>query len=184
MANFSIVTLSGSPSLTSRSSAVLAYARHFLAQNYGLESAAISVRDFEPADLLFARTDSPAIQQAIETVAQAQAVIIASPVYKAAYSGALKTLLDLLPQSALAGKSILPVATGGSAAHTLVLDYAFKPVLAALGAQQILSGIFILDSQLQVEANGQIKLEAEATRRLHSGLESLTARLSQPVAVR
>jgi NAD(P)H-dependent FMN reductase len=34
-------------------------------------------------------------------------------VYKAAYSGLLKTLLDLLPQCALAGKVVLPVVTGG-----------------------------------------------------------------------
>lgn len=180
MPDFSIVTISGSPSLTSRSSAVLGYARRFLEQHYDLHSASISIRDFDPADLLFARFDSPAVQQAIATVSQAQAVIIASPVYKAAYSGALKTFLDLLPQTALAGKTVLPLATGGSPAHTLVLDYAIKPVLAALGAQHILSGIYILDGHLQVEDGLVSRLDSEAERRLHAGLETLANRLPVP----
>jgi FMN reductase len=49
-------------------------------------------------------------------------------VYKAAYSGLLKTLLDLLPQCALAGKVVLPVVTCGSPAHVLAIDYALRPL--------------------------------------------------------
>ncbi len=57
-------------------------------------------------------------------------MVIGTPVYKAAYSGLLKSLLDLLPQYALAGKTVLPLATGGSTAHVLAIDYALRPVLA------------------------------------------------------
>ena len=55
--------------------------------------------------------------------------MVATPVYKAAYSGLLKVLLDLLPQTALKEKTVLPLATGGSPHHMLALDYALRPVL-------------------------------------------------------
>ena len=55
--------------------------------------------------------NSPAIKQAIAAV-EGAAVIIASPVYKASYSGALKTILDILPQKGLQGKVVLPLFIG------------------------------------------------------------------------
>ncbi|MGK4624046.1 NAD(P)H-dependent oxidoreductase, partial [Raoultella ornithinolytica] len=60
----------------------------------------------------------------------------------------LKTLLDLLPERALDGKVVLPLATGGTVAHLLAVDYALKPVLNALKAQEILHGVFADDSQV------------------------------------
>lgn len=50
-------------------------------------------------------------------------MIIATPIYKAAYTGVLKVFLDLLPTNALAGKIILPIGTGATPAHLLALDY-------------------------------------------------------------
>jgi FMN reductase len=43
---------------------------------------------------------------------------------------------------------VLPMATGGSIAHMLAVDYALKPVLSALKAQEMLQGIFADDSQI------------------------------------
>ncbi len=73
---------------------------------------------------------------------------MATPVYKASFAGALKTLLDLLPERALEKKVVLPLATGGSVAHLLAVDYALKPVLNALKAQEILHGVYADDSQV------------------------------------
>ncbi len=42
---------------------------------------------------------------------------------------------------------VLPLATGGTVAHMLAVDYALKPVLSALKAQEILHGVFADDSQ-------------------------------------
>ncbi|MGA0423628.1 NAD(P)H-dependent oxidoreductase [Escherichia coli] len=70
-----------------------------------------------------------------EQLQQADGLIVATPAPNAACSGALKTLLDLLPERALQGKVVLPLATGGTVAHLLAVDYALKPVLSALKAQ-------------------------------------------------
>ena len=85
--------------------------------------------------------------------------------YKASFSGVLKTILDVLPQDALAHKTVLPVASGGSLAHLLALDYALKPVLSALKAQEILSGVFAVDSQIQIDTQ-PITIETNLRERL------------------
>jgi FMN reductase len=98
-------------------------------------------------------------------VALAEALVIATPIYKASYTGVLKTFLDLLPQLALAGKTVLPLATGGTIAHVLAIDYGLRPVLASLGAAHIVNGLFVLDKLLENEGTGLV-IEAEIGQRL------------------
>lgn len=142
-----VITLAGSPRFPSRSSALLEYAREKL-NGQDVEVYHWNLHNFEPEDLLYARFDSPALKTLVEQLKEADGLIVATPVYKAAYSGALKTLLDLLPERALEGKVVLPLATGGTVAHLLAVDYALKPVLSALKAQEILHGVFADDSQV------------------------------------
>ena len=72
------------------------------------------------------------MQRQSNCAAAARGLVIATPVYKAAYSGLLKTFLDLLPQFGLREKVILPLVTGGTPAHVLAIDYALRPVLNSL----------------------------------------------------
>jgi len=129
-----VITLAGSPRFPSRSSALLEYAREKL-NGHDVEVFHWNLHNFAPEDLIYARFDSPALNTFSEQLQNADGLIVATPVYKAAYSGALKTLLDLLPERALEGKVVLPLATGGSVAHLLAVDYALKPVLSAFAAQ-------------------------------------------------
>jgi len=168
-----ILTLAGSPSSSSRSTAILDYSRTIL-ERHRLSTEAITIRDFQPEDLLFANFNSPDIQALFTKVAAARAVIVATPVYKAAYSGALKTLLDLLPQNALANKIVLPIATGGTNKHLLSIDYSLNPVLAALGARHILQGVYIVDNQVvSYHDSHSLKLEQDAEERLIQSLQLL-----------
>lgn len=130
-----VITTAGSPRFPSRSSSLLEYAREKL-NGLDVEVYHWNLQNFAPEDLLYARFDSPALKTFTEQLQQADGLIVATPVYKAAYSGALKTLLDLLPERALQGKVVLPLATGGTVAHLLAVDYALKPVLSALKAQR------------------------------------------------
>lgn len=170
-----LLTISGSPSAASRSAAVLGYARAFV-ERQGLRAAAINVRDLPPEDLIYANFNSGTVQQAQAQVRAARAIAFATPVYKAAYTGVLKTFLDLLPSGALDGKVVLPIVLGGSAAHSLALDYALKPVLAALGAQQTLGGVYLIDAQVQPEGDSA-RLDDDAARLLDAALEALVGRL-------
>lgn len=151
-----IVVVSGSPSESSRT---LLLSRDVGARlrAEGFDVDFVNVRDLPAEDLMLAHPEAPGIKEAIALIAASQALVIATPVYKAAYAGVLKTFLDLLPQFALTGKTVLPLATGGTMAHVLSIDYALRPVLAALGARHVVNGYFFLDKQLE-------KLEPDGLR--------------------
>lgn len=60
---------------------------------------------------------------------------------------------------------MLPLATGGSPAHVLALDYALCPVLAALGAQ-VCQGRFVLDRHIPAAPDGAMTLAHDDERQL------------------
>jgi len=142
-----VISLAGSPRYPSRSTALLTLCQASL-EKRGVEVIPWNLHNFQPEDLLYARFDSPALLALKEDLESADGLIVATPVYKASFSGALKTLLDLLPERALEHKVVLPLATGGTIAHMLAVDYALKPVLNALKAQEVLHGVFADDTQI------------------------------------
>ncbi|MEU8483346.1 NADPH-dependent FMN reductase [Streptomyces sp. NPDC048641] len=177
-----VLSISGSPSATSRTARLL---RHLDArlEAQGHDVIALDVRTLPAEALLGADFAHPAIVEATELLARADGVVVATPVYKAAYSGLLKALLDLLPQYGLAGKTVLPLATGGTTAHVLALDYALRPVLNSMGADHIVQGWFTLDKDITVAPDGTVSVapgSAEALGRVvdqFSGALTHTARL-------
>ena len=172
----SVLLIAGSPSEHSRSSSLLSeVARRLHAQvdDRRLQVARLHLRDLSPQALLLADWGHPSVVRAIQQVAHARALVVATPVYKAAYSGVLKVFLDLLPQTAFKGKVVLPIATGGSPHHMLALDYALRPVLQSLGAKHILPGLYASDSQIQRNADGQYQPGEEIQKRLDEAVSSL-----------
>jgi len=154
-------------------------------QKQGVEVVSYQIRDFPAEDLLHARFDSPKVIDLLQQVANADGLVIATPVYKASFSGALKTVLDLLPERALAHKVVLPMATGGSIAHMLAVDYALKPVLSALKAQELLHGSLAENSKITYgEGSAQAQLVPILEHRLNEALEqfySAMARRPKPL---
>lgn len=171
-----ILLLAGSPSAPSRSGRLLDYTGERLAL-LGHASRRLQVRELPAEALLRADFGHEGIVAATAEVAQAQAVVVATPVYKAAYSGALKAFLDLLPQDGLKGKLVLPLATGGSQGHMLALDYALRPVLSALGARHVLPSIYATDAQVLWSEQEGLALEPVIAARIAEGVDRLAAGL-------
>jgi FMN reductase len=174
----SILAVSGSPSPDSRT--VLAVdAALVRLTDAGFTTRHLAVRDLPAQDLLAAARDTPALWDAADAIAQADGVIIATPVYKAAYTGLLKSFLDLLPENALAGKVVLPLATGGTVGHLLAIDYALRPVLTALGASHVVQGRFLLDQDIVRNGNGTGHLVPAAETRLGDSVDQFVAALGR-----
>lgn len=171
-----ILVLAGSPSANSRTAALTEHIAARLRED-GHRVRTVRVRDLPAEALLSADAREPAIADVVGAIAEAEGVVIASPVYKAAYSGVLKTLLDLLPQFALDGKIVLPVVTGGSPAHVLALDYALRPVLSSLGAQHIVPGWFVLDRHIEAREAGDVVLAPESAQPLYGVVDGFSAAL-------
>ncbi len=171
-----VVTISGSPSAPSRTSQLNDWVGDLLGAQ-GFNVARINVRDLPPADVLHARLDSPALREPLGLIERAQGVVVSTPVYKASYTGVLKAFLDLLPQFGLSGKVVLPLATGGTLAHVLAIDYGLRPVLSALGAHHVVSGLFILDKLLGPSGSAALALDAEVDTRLRAVVGDFAASL-------
>jgi FMN reductase len=160
-----VVLLLGSPSAPSRSSLLLAHVTQRL-EDGGARCHTLVLRDLPAQALVHAQMSDATLQAALSRVQEADLVVIATPIYKAAYSGLLKSFLDLLPQDGLRGKAVLPVATGGSVAHLLAIDYALKPVLCALGGRHIADAVFVADSQVPLQPGGGYEPERAVIERL------------------
>ncbi|NBX20601.1 NADPH-dependent FMN reductase [Rhodoferax mekongensis] len=168
----SVLLIAGSPSERSRTAALLEAAGQRL-EARGVLVDRLRVRDLSPQALLLADFGHPSVSQATGQVAEADVIIVATPVYKAAYSGVLKVFLDLLPQDGFKGKVVLPLATGGSPHHMLALDYSLRPVLQSLGAKHILPGIYATDSQVTVNESGSYQVSPDIGQRIDDAVNTL-----------
>ena len=172
----SVLLIAGSPSEHSRSAGLLDAVAQRLNQHLGERPALVDrlrIRELSPQALLLADTTHKTVQHALAQVASARALVVATPVYKAAYSGVLKVFLDLLPQNGLQGKLVLPLASGGSPHHMLALDYALRPVLQALGARHILPGVYASEAQLPPDGEGAYRATPELDQRLDEAVQLL-----------
>lgn len=173
-----VVALSGSPSATSRSGALL---RHVLDRLDPVDSRhEIVLRELPPAALLHGDTSDARVREARDQVARAHLVVLATPIYKASFSGLLKTFLDLLPPDALRGRSVLALGTGGSPAHLLALDYALRPVIAALGARHVLDLVYATEAEVVPDGAGGHAIAPAITARVDRALADLPARPTFP----
>jgi FMN reductase len=178
----SILLIAGSPSEQSRSGALLDAVAARLEQRHA-EVARLNVRELPASALLLADFSHPEVKRVTAQVEQAEVLVVSTPVYKAAYSGTLKVFLDLLPQTALKGKTVLPLATGGSPHHMLALDYALRPVLQSLGARHILPGVYASDAQVPRDPLGAYRVDDEVQLRLDDAVDNLVREgLRRPAA--
>lgn len=106
----------------------------------------------------------------IAAVSAADAVLLASPVYRGTFTGALKNLLDLLPVEALNAKPVAIVAMGASDHHYLGVDWHLRDVLAWFGALVVPTSVYLSARDFEAGVPGP-----RAARALDELLGSLAA---------
>lgn len=176
-----VLLISGSPALNSRSSHLLAFAASTL-DAWNVSNDTVSILDFPAEDLIQARYESESFTAFKAKVETARAIIIATPIYKGSFTGGLKALLDILPQNSLRGKTIVPIATAGTQAHLLAIDYSLKPVLSVLGATDLRQGVFVVDTQFHYTDTG-FRLDDHVQERFDTSLGRLAVTLKAQVQV-
>lgn len=127
-----ITTLVGNPQPASRTLAVAEEVAAQLADVTGatrdetidLAAVARSIFDF-PSD---------EIDALLERAARPGILVVATPTYKASYTGLLKAFLDRYGSNGLAGVTAVPMFTIGSPAHALAVEHTLRPLLVELGA--------------------------------------------------
>ncbi|QVQ51418.1 FMN reductase [Spiractinospora alimapuensis] len=93
-------------------------------------------------DRLLTGFPSERLGEVLAKVEAADGVILVSPTFAASYSGLFKSFMDILDPDSLEAKPVLLAATGGSERHSLVLEYAMRPLLAYLRAAPVPTAIY------------------------------------------
>lgn len=109
------------------------------ASAYVIELAPLAV---DIANATVAGFPSEPLQAAIEQIASADAIIAATPVYKAGISGLFKSFIDVLDDDLLIAKPVLLAATAGSGRHALVIDDQMRPLFAYMRALTLPTSVF------------------------------------------
>ena len=91
---------------------------------------------------------APRVTELVEEVASSLVVVVASPTYKATYTGLLKAFLDMYGPGGLAGVVAVPVVVSGNPAHALVGEVHLRPLLVELGAVVPTRALTLVESQL------------------------------------
>ena len=100
----------------------------------------------------------------VERVCGADLFLIATPVFRASFTGALKNLLDHIPVDGLRGKPCGLVGMGATEHHYLSVDAQLRPVLAWFGAHVVPGMVYLQSRHFQ---NGQL-VDARAVADLQS----------------
>jgi len=137
----SVAVVVGNPKPRSRTY----QAAHIVAERLAGKPADLSIdlTDLGPALLDWS---DPGVADLVGQVQAADLVVIASPTYKATYTGLLKLFLDRFGAGSMTGTAV-PLMLGGHWKHALAPELLLKPVLVEIGATCPTTGLFLLDSE-------------------------------------
>jgi FMN reductase len=88
------------------------------------------------------------VAAALAAVEQADVLVVATPVYRGAYTGLFKHFFDFIHQDALVDKPVLLAATGGSARHALVIEHQLRPLFSFFQARTLPLGVYATEQEL------------------------------------
>jgi FMN reductase len=91
---------------------------------------------------------SAEVRAAVGAVSGCSLLVVASPTYKATYTGLLKSFLDWFDTTGLAGVTTVPVMVGAGPAHALAVEMHLRPVLVEIGATLPTRGLYVTEPDL------------------------------------
>jgi FMN reductase len=148
MAGLSIVGVSGSVTRPSRTTALVQAVLDRLQARTGIATQLIELVDSAP-HLFAALTPDRLAGEAkalVETVEQADLLVLGTPVYRASYTGAFKHLFDLVHHTAFVSKPVILTATGGSHLHGLVTEHQLRPLFGFLNALTLPTTVYAVET--------------------------------------
>ncbi|MBC2836851.1 NAD(P)H-dependent oxidoreductase [Paragemmobacter straminiformis] len=165
MSNLSLVGLSGNTTSPSKTKSLVRVALDAAAGRLDARTQLFELADFGD-DLGRARRLSDLSDRAqahVQALLSADALIVATPVYKASYPGLFKHLIDLIDPAALLRKPVLIAATGGGEKHALAVEHQLRPLFAFFEARVLSTAVHVSDRDF---TDGVLTGEA-ALARLH-----------------
>ncbi|HEY5272468.1 MAG TPA: NAD(P)H-dependent oxidoreductase [Acidimicrobiales bacterium] len=131
-----LLAINGSPSASSKTHSVAARAVELAGSGRVVDLADLD------AEALLGRRSSPDVDDVIEEIRATPVLLVATPIYRATFSGLLKVLFDQLGQGALRETVCILAATGGSDHHFLAVDTGLRPLVASLNGMSVPTALY------------------------------------------
>jgi FMN reductase len=130
----SMAVVVGNPKANSRTLRVGLAVADALSDRLGIDRDRLVVDLAEVATELF-DPESPTVNRLLHDVAASKLVVVASPTFKATYTGLLKAFFDRYTTNALSSSVAVGVMTGAASVHALAVEVHLRPLLVELGAR-------------------------------------------------
>jgi FMN reductase len=88
------------------------------------------------------------VRAAVDAIAGTSLLVVASPTYKASYTGLLKSFLDWYGTTGLSGVTTIPLMVGAAPAHALAVEVHLRPLLVEIGATLPTRGLYVTEDRL------------------------------------
>ena len=143
-----VVAVSGSLHTPSKTTALVKEILASYGREVVVDAHVIAVNEIGPDFAGALRRDElPAsVEEELRRIENADLLVVASPVYRASFTGLFKHLFDFVGQYALVDTPVLLAATGGSDRHALIIEHQFRPLFGFFQALTLPIGIFANDS--------------------------------------
>lgn len=141
-----LLGVSASPSVGSKTMIALTTAMgHAASAHPDVSAEIVNVREY---DVIFCDGRDPDFYEGdtrivIDKIVEADALIIATPIYRGSYTGILKNLVDVLPNDALQGKVVGLIATAGSDHHFLAIEHELKPLIGYFYGHTVPGAVYV-----------------------------------------
>ena len=183
-----IVGVSGSLREPSKTTALVRELVDEVAAREHAETRLIEVATLGPlfAGALRREDLQPEVEDALRAIETADLLIVASPVYRASFTGLFKHLFDFVGQYALVGTPVLLAATGGGERHALILEHQMRPLFGFFQALTLPVGVYASDTdfdgyELSSDAVKR-RIDQAVTRSLPLVTQAAAQRVSEYVA--
>ncbi|GAA1048007.1 FMN reductase [Arthrobacter russicus] len=126
----------------------------------------VELRDFavDIANNFVTGYAAPGLQKLIDRVQRAAGLIVVTPVFSGSFSGLFKSFFDLIDPKSLDGIPVLLAASGGSARHSLVIDFAMRPLFSYLRTRIMPTGVYASPEDWGVEDPTQTPLSSRISQ--------------------
>ncbi len=164
-----VVVIDGNPQSASRTATVGRLLGERLAALVGAEAGRVEVVTLGELGPALLQWGDESVARAKAQVLAATVVVVATPTYKATYTGLLKLFLDQFDAGELGDvRAVVPLMTGGGPGHSLAVDVHLRPVLVEIGARIPTKGLYVWGDQIDAPdgvLDAWFASEAEVVRR-------------------
>jgi FMN reductase len=164
-----VVAISGSLHAPSKTTTLVRAIVDALADKVEIESTLVELSEIGPSfQGALRREELPEnVEIVLRQIESADLLVVASPVYRASFTGLFKHLFDFVGQYALVGKPVLLAATGGSERHALIIEHQFRPLFGFFQALTLPLGVYASESDFSGYAVGNPAL----TERIETAID-------------